>query len=490
MKKRHAAHRPFTIKIIVIAVLICAILTTVFSYILNDFYIDITINKPNRITAEYGREYKDPGASAVYTGSLYKFINKDVTVTSQNNIDVNSEGTYEVVYTAEYNGVSASKTRKVTVTDTLGPVIKLVHNPDYYTPYNHEYEEEGYSAYDLKDGDVTGSVTKETKGDLIYYTAVDSSGNTSVFVRRIPYDDKKGPVITFALGTTTEDSVYIGDTYDGTFTAEDDSDGDVTANVSVEGSVDTSKYGDYVMTYSVTDAHGNNTTIQRTIHVIARPVNVSSREDSRTIYLTFDDGPSAYTSRLLDILDQYNVKATFFTTSIKSEYADMIGEAYRRGHTIAVHTYTHNYASVYASAQAYWDDFNAQNSVVYQQTGQYANIFRFPGGSSNTVSKNYCSGVVSQVASEASAKGLVYFDWNVSSGDAGNTTDTSIIVNNVITGIEKCSAAGKPSVVLQHDSKSYSVDGVEQIIQWGLENGYHFEKLSTGSYTSHHSIAN
>ncbi len=213
-------------------------------------------------------------------------------------------------------------------------------------------------------------------------------------------------------------------------------------------------------------------------------------EDEKTIYLTFDDGPGAYTDQLLDVLKRYNVKATFFTTSGYPGYAYCIHREYEEGHAVAVHTASHNYATIYRSEDAYWADFNRQNEVIFQQTGQYATMFRFPGGSSNTVSRNYNRGIMSRLAQQAADKGYVYYDWNVSSGDAGGTTNADQVYRNVINGIAGNSRRGVSSVVLQHDIKNYSVNAVESIIRWGLDNGYNFQPLSRESNKAHHSIAN
>ena len=157
---------------------------------------------------------------------------------------------------------------------------------------------------------------------------------------------------------------------------------------------------------------------------------------------------------------------------------------------MAVHTETHNYSQIYASTDAYWADFNRQNARIFQQTGSYASLMRFPGGSSNTVSANYCSGIMSTLTQQASAKGLHYFDWNVSSGDAGNIDSADQVFDNITNGISSVSARGYPAVVLQHDTKSFSVDAVSRVIEWGLANGYHFEKLGSNSFTAHHHINN
>ena len=452
--------------------------------------IVLHLNGPDVITVQYGDIYRDGGADAVLTNRLLPFLHKEIEVTSEGTVDTSQENTYTIHYTADAGRRKTEAVRHVTVKDTLGPQITLTYNPDYYTLYNHPYEEEGYQAVDRKDGDCTASVTTETRGGWIYYTASDSAGNTSTYIRAIPYDDRNGPVLSFSNGNTEEETIYVGEAWDTAVTATDDSDGDVSTSIQSEGSVDTGTIGDYPITYTVSDTHGNTTTLTHIVHVRPLPANKPAGEDSKTIYLTFDDGPGPYTEQLLDILDKYKVKATFFTTSGNSSYINMIGEEARRGHTVAVHTCSHNYASIYASTDAYWADFDRQNSVIKEQTGSTATIMRFPGGSSNKVSADYCAGIMTRLTEQAKAKGYTYFDWNVTSGDAGGTTDTETVYQNVITGIQKNSAAGIPSVVLQHDIKDFSVNAVEKIIQWGLENGYHFSALTAGSYPCHHHINN
>ena len=168
----------------------------------------------------------------------------------------------------------------------------------------------------------------------------------------------------------------------------------------------------------------------------------------------------------------------------------MIQKEAQAGHVVAEHSYTHSYSNVYSSTDAFWNDFNAMNNIIYQQTGTYANLFRFPGGSSNTVSRNYTAGIMTALVRQAALKGYTYFDWNVSSGDAGGASTADEVYENVITQVQNASANNRPSVVLQHDTKGFSVDAVERIIVWGLQNGYHFSSLTAGSYTAHHGIAN
>lgn len=203
----------------------------------------------------------------------------------------------------------------------------------------------------------------------------------------------------------------------------------------------------------------------------------------RVVYLTFDDGPSRNTERLLDILDKYNVKATFFV--INSSHSDTIAEEFKRGHSVGIHCYTHDYRTVYANEDAYFADLEAIQDEIVKQTGERTTLLRFPGGSSNTASC-FNHGIMTRLTEAVAEKGFTYFDWNVSSGDAGRATETSQVVENVINGIKMHNI----SVVLQHDPKDFSVDAVEEIIIWGLENGYTFLPLTHDSPICHHSVAN
>ena len=458
-------------------------------FILNKWETHIELIGPKHYHVQTGESFEDPGVIAETRGTLLPFLHRKLNYTTEGTVDGNANGTYTVRYVIDNEKDPVAAERIVTVSDTVAPVITLTEIEDHYTVPNHIYEEEGYTAVDSMDGDLTDLVqTKELNG-YVYYSVTDSSGNTGIAIRKIFYDDRTPPGLVLEGGG--EVTVWLGSDFEDSYTAVDDADGDVTSSVQVTGSVDTSTAGDYELSYTSTDAHGNTVTVYRTVHVKEKPVNNDTGvEGPKVIYLTFDDGPYRYTETLLDILDKYNVKATFFTTSAYPAYAYCMRLEAERGHTVCVHTRTHDYSVIYSSTDNYWADFNYQNNVIYEQTGKYATMFRFPGGSSNTVSRNYCSGVMTALARQSAEKGLIYFDWNVSSGDAGATTSTEVVYQNVISGIRGNSAYGKPSVVLQHDVKDYSVAAVERIILWGLENGYTLRALTPESYTAHHGIAN
>ena len=133
------------------------------------------------------------------------------------------------------------------------------------------------------------------------------------------------------------------------------------------------------------------------------------------------------------------------------------------------------------------EDTKRIRDFLYLVTGVESNIYRFPGGSSNLVSAKYDGGahIMSTLVPEATARGFTYFDWNVSSGDAGAPISSDQVYENTINNL-------KPefSVVLQHDTKDYSVNAVERIINHGLKNGYTFKRLEKDSFSAHHGINN
>lgn len=305
---------------------------------------------------------------------------------------------------------------------------------------------------------------------------------------KVEVRDKKAPEI--ALNGDAEMTVEAGSEFsDPGYTATDNCDGDITDSVKVSGDkVDKDKAGKYTVTYEVSDSSGNKATATRVVSVYDPAATADTvNPGNKIIYLTFDDGPGKYTQGLLDVLDKYNVKATFFVTNTHPDYQNMIAEEAKRGHTVAIHSASHKYNQIYTSEQAFFDDLEQMNSIIKAQTGNDASIIRFPGGSSNTVSKDYCPGIMTQLVNDVTARGLLYCDWNVSSGDADpKPISTEQVVQNVISGVQSHNV----SVVLQHDIKEFSVNAVEQIIQWGQANGYTFLPLTTSSPMSHHRVNN
>ena len=192
------------------------------------------------------------------------------------------------------------------------------------------------------------------------------------------------------------------------------------------------------------------------------------------------------TPRVLDTLKSYNVRATFFIVNYGESGKALIRRMIDEGHTVAIHGYSHDYASIYKSDEAFMQNVYRLRDRLRADFGYEATIIRFPGGSSNTVSRQYSVGIMSRLAQRVQNEGFTYFDWNVSSGDAGGTTSTEEVYQNVVNGMKSHNV----SVVLQHDIKGFSVNAVERIIQWGLANGYTFLPLTTSTEDVHHGVNN
>lgn len=155
------------------------------------------------------------------------------------------------------------------------------------------------------------------------------------------------------------------------------------------------------------------------------------------------------------------------------------------GHAIAIHSVTHNYKKIYESPDAYFADLRQMQQNILDATGVTTTLVRFPGGSSNTVSC-FNEGIMTELTQAVQDHGYVYFDWNVDSNDAGGAKDRQTVYANVIRGVLRQNI----SIVLQHDTQSFSVEAVEDIIQWGLANGYTFLPLEETSPGCHHQVNN
>lgn len=181
----------------------------------------------------------------------------------------------------------------------------------------------------------------------------------------------------------------------------------------------------------------------------------------RRVYLTFDDGPSPNTEELLDILAEYNVKATFFVTGKNKEnYGDIYRRIVEEGHTLGMHSYSHEYDTIYASLENFQEDIETLQDFLYRETGTLSRFYRFPGGSSNKVSKTN----IQEMINYLDARDISYFDWNISGGDATSASVSSDqIVNRVMSDMESHQVA----VVLLHDAadKYSTVEALPKLIE-------------------------
>ena len=483
-KKRGRPLRWFLIGAVTLGVLALAAWFVVFR--VNRFSLELVLTGEPKLLLEYGDSFTEPGVTPILRGTLILkdgYTPENLEIRRETDLNEGKLGKYTITYSAELLNCQASAQREIRVIDTKAPTITLTEDPEGTLEEGVIYQEAGFTASDNYDGDLTARVVRTEEPGLVIYAVTDSSGNPAVAKRKIPLRDMVLPEIQLEGG---EDYVItLGTRYEEPgFTATDNVDGDVTAMVRVEGEVDWLTAGIYPITYTVSDSCENTTVVTRNVEVAAQEWTDTVYPEGKVVYLTFDDGPSAYTSELLDVLDAYGAKATFFV--VGSGSGNMMRQIVKRGHSIGIHTVSHDYGQIYSSPEAYFDDLMKMQSIIYDHTGVKTTLMRFPGGSSNLVSRKSCEGIMTFLTKAVQDAGFQYFDWNVYSGDAGETKRTEKVVENVIGGIQE----HRVSIVLQHDIHKYSVDAVEDILRWGKRNGYKFLALQNDSPGFHHDLNN
>lgn len=425
----------------------------------------IILNGPSVLEMEVNSKYKELGINT------YSIKNYKVKINS--NVNPKKLGTYFVEY--KINDI-LKKTRKVIVVDNKGPEIKLKGNKNTNVCRYETYKDEGYIAIDNYDGDITNKVKTEIKKDKIIYTVEDSNGNKTKKVRNLILKDDKEPIIT--LNDNNYVYVHQGDEYkDEGAIAIDNCDDNIAVNII--NNVNTNELGEYKVIYEAIDKANNKAIVERIVKVIPK--------EEKTIYLTFDDGPSyTITPQLLDILKEENVKATFFVINHSDDLNYLIKREHDEGHVVALHSFTHNYGEIYASVDAYFNDLNLISNKVRNIIGKEVKLIRFPGGSSNTIS-SFNPGIMTTLTNEVLNRGYIYFDWNISSGDAGEVYTSDAVYNKVISEL-----TGNNHIVLLHDFESNykTLNAIRNIIIKAKELGYQFKTLDENSITARHYVNN
>ncbi len=208
-------------------------------------------------------------------------------------------------------------------------------------------------------------------------------------------------------------------------------------------------------------------------------------QDRQLAYLTFDDGPSAQTEKILDILDEYDIKATFFVVGAgKEAFTDAYGEIVRKGHTLALHSYSHEYGQMYADIESFCNDIRKLRDML---SGVCPDLwlYRFPGGSSNQlaerkVSRDTCIRLLGQ-------EGLVYFDWNVDSGDGAGV---NVPVDAMLSNVRATLGQNTQNVILLHDGDIHktTVEALRQIIALCREKQMIFLPIRKTTLPVHHNF--
>lgn len=296
------------------------------------------------------------------------------------------------------------------------------------------------------------------------------------FEKKICVVDSNPPEIS--LNGDQEVHVYDINYYEELgFSVNDDLEGDLTSNVYTQ--MEMISADKYLIKYFCMDSSGNMGIATRTIQIDSKIGDV---------YLTFDDGPSAITEQILKILEEKNINATFFIVGYDESKKYLIDQENKSGNTIGLHGLTHDYSKVYISPDAVLKNFDLLKECLKNDFGIETHVVRFPGGSSNTISKRYCKGVMTKSIELLQKNKYIYFDWNVDSQDAGGARTSDAIYQNVVNGIKP----GITNVVLMHDSSGHqaTADALEKIIDWCLKNGYDIKPINDATPTITHKATN
>lgn len=197
-------------------------------------------------------------------------------------------------------------------------------------------------------------------------------------------------------------------------------------------------------------------------------------EIQKTVYLTFDDGPSKNTGKVLDVLKEHGVKATFFVIGkdLTEEGIEYMKRAVAEGHDIGMHTYSHNYKKIYSSVASFLADYDELRKELEEILGFAPNIFRFPGGSYCS----YCKNIRKELIEEMTRRGYTYYDWNVSAEDSVGTVTAYSIKKNIFPRVYEVSSP----VILMHDSSinCLTAELLPELIEKLQAEGYTFEVLT------------
>ncbi len=255
--------------------------------------------------------------------------------------------------------------------------------------------------------------------------------------------------------------------------AQDAQGADRSDEVTVSGELKAWRVGEYELCYRLFDGETITAEARRLVRIVPQVLPETVQPPAGTICLSFDDGPCEYTERVLETLASYDIKATFFIVADQTDYLDMLPRIAEAGHTIGIHCFDHgSYYGLYMDAEHYFSDLMAAQEVVYAYTGEYAHVLRFSGGS---MTASYLSGTLEggydELFDMLHDAGLREYDWNVQPESGSRNTEGTIV------DFTHPARPYEYAVVLQHDTRLYSVAALDQMIRWALKQGYAFAPL-------------
>jgi len=260
---------------------------------------------------------------------------------------------------------------------------------------------------------------------------------------------------------------------------------DVSEYVEIEGEVLCWKSDRYTLTYRLSDFFGQERIVCRTVRVVPTALPETIVRD-KTIYLTFDDGPCQYTERVLETLDKYDAKATFFVICNGDDpFFYLVSDIMEKGHAVGIHCSDHEYNRLYSSERYFFEDLMEARQLLYDETGSYATLYRFPGGSDTAYHMlgRRTEGGFEVIKQQMHDMGMRFYDWNVKTEGDGVTGESM-----KYRFMQQVLAAETP-ISLQHDTRLYSVNMLDQFLHWGVSNGYTFAAIDTSTPEIHARVA-
>lgn len=411
-----------------------------------------------------------------------KFIEKvkngqiDEVEIDSSKVNVNKVGTYEVIYKLK----KEEKILKVHVVDTTPPSYEVVERD---VALNQSVDPQ-ILVKNVKDASQTKiyfekdyHFSKVGQQNVSIIVEDEYKNKTVKAVQVNVVKDEEAPVITAGNISVLIDSEVDFYSY---VNVKDNLDVNPTVQIQSE-EVKLNKIGSYPLKIIAKDASGNQSEKAITVQVIDK-----TGDSEKVVYLTFDDGPSRHTEEVLEILDRYDCKATFFITGMNPSYRKYIKIAHDKGHTIGLHTYSHNYAKVYASIDAYFDDLEKIGNLAKDYIGYVPKYIRFPGGGSNTVSAKYSKGIMTKLTKMVEEKGYIYYDWNAENGDGYTKMTKSEMLKRAT------SSSQNKIMILMHDAngKQNTVDILPKVIEYYQKKGYTFKAIDDSAIVPHQRVNN
>ena len=191
-------------------------------------------------------------------------------------------------------------------------------------------------------------------------------------------------------------------------------------------------------------------------------------------YLTFDDGPSKNTQRIIDVLSKNNVKGTFFFLGTNmEENPSIVKDVFEQGHSIGLHSYSHNYNQLYRKENGLIEDFNKAQLIYESITKEKTNIIRMPYGSKPTLKKEHIA--------QLEDNNYKFWDWNVDSNDSNSKGKNA---EGIINTIEKSISLDMNNLVILMHEKEQTIQSLDTIIKMLKEAGYSIKPIN-GSLDAH-----